>query len=152
MGSVNYIFGNTGQVVNLVIQALDSSGYPVDLDGYNNWLDGYGYLVDGYYTDPPDGYYPDGYQDGYAGPNDGYFVPVIHKIVFPDLSLAPFYPRPMLRIGNGLYMSSVSIPIGVVAIGSYIASISWTLNGQYNWETQVISASRPFGITSVTPI
>lgn len=126
MGSVNYIFANTGQVARLVVQVLDGNGHPVDLDGYANWLDGYGYLIDGYWSDPPDGYYPDGYSDGYAGPTDGYFVPVVKQIVLPDLSSAPNYPRPMMRIGVGLYVHGFRIPTGVPAIGTYIASVSWT--------------------------
>lgn len=152
MGSVNYIFANTGQTVRLVVQVLDSNGLPVDLGSDGNWLDGYGYLVDGYYTDAPDGYYPDGYSDGYAGPNDGYYVPVVAKVIFPDLSLAATYPRPMTRIGTGLYIHGLQLPIGVPAIGTYISSVSWVTQAVTQWETYAINAARPFGVTSVTPI
>ena len=152
MGSVNYIFANTGQCVRIIIQTLDNNGFPVDLDGYGNWLDGYGYLIDGYWSDAPDGYYPDGYQDGYAGPNDGYYVPVVQRVIFPDLSLAANYPRPMMRVAVGLYMHGLQLPNGVPAIGTYVASVSWMQNGIYTWETYAINATRPFGVTSVTPI
>jgi hypothetical protein len=125
MGSVNYIFANTGQTVRLIIQALDENGIPSDLGSYGNWLDGYGYLIDGYYTDAPDGYYPDGYQDGYAGPNDGYYVPVVNGVMFPDLSWAAAYPRPMTRVSTGLYIHGLLLPNGVPAIGTYVTSVVW---------------------------
>ena len=210
MGSVNYIFANTGQTVRLVVQVLDSNGYPVDLDGYGNWLDGYGYLLpDGYYSDPPDGYYPDGYDGylqpriwtacvrhttdrcewnrwwgyhdshncfddncfdrhhcndhrydcfhiNYRGANDGYYVPVVQQVIFPDFAKAAYYPRPMTRIGTGLYIHGLCIPNGVPSIGTYIVGISWMekVQNQHNfeWETYAINASRPFGVTSVTPV
>jgi hypothetical protein len=216
MGSVNYIFTNTGQTVRLIVQVLGNDGHPVDLDGYGNWLDGYGYLLpDGYYSDPPDGYYSDGYSNGsdgysceypcyyrpmwisceryttdhrewhrwwgnhdqddcfhrqynyfdgyyhrhhgcfhtnYRGPNDGYYVPVVQQVMFPDLSLAAYYPRPMTRIGVGLYIHGLCIPNGAPAIGTYIASISWTEDVVFKWETYAINASRPFGTTSVSPV
>jgi len=157
MGFVNYIFANTGQTVRLVIQALDSSGYPKDLTDPGNWLDGYGYFQDGYYTDAPDGYYPDGdhdgYNDGYDGPNDGYYVPVINSVLFPDLTSAALYPLPMRRLGPGLYASGIQLPNGVPAIGTYIASTSYyNDSGEYVFETYAVNAARPFGVTSVTPI
>lgn len=129
MGSVNYIFANVGQFVQIIVQTLDSNGFPLDLDSRGNWLDGYGYLIDGYWSDAPDGYYADGYQDGYAGPNDGYYVPVVQKVVFPDLSLATNYPRPMSRIGVGLYSYGLQLPSGITAVGTYVASVSWTERG-----------------------
>jgi hypothetical protein len=125
MGSVNYIFANTGQTVRLVVQTLNENGIPSELGSTSNWLDGYGYIVDGYYTDAPDGYYPDGYQDGYAGPNDGYYVPVVNSIMFPDLSGAAGYPRPMTRVSVGLYIHGIQLPNGAPAIGTYIASVTW---------------------------
>jgi hypothetical protein len=159
MGSVNYIFANTGQTVRLVIQALDSNGYPKDLTDPRNWLDGYGYVVDGYYTDAPDGYYPDGYHtdgdhsDGYDGPNDGYYVPVVQSVLLPDLTFAAWYPLPMRRFGVGLYVSGIQLPNGVPAIGTYIVSTShFDDSGQYIFGTYSINAARPFGVTSVTPI
>jgi hypothetical protein len=194
MGSVNYIFANTGQTVRLIVQVLGSDGRPMDLDGYGNWLDGYGYLLpDGYYSDPPDGYYPDGYSDGYCDgysswqaewlscaryttdyhewhrwwhhhghhhhhkhherePNDGYYVPVVQRVMFPDLSSAEHYPRPMTRVGVGLYAHGVGLPSGVPAIGTYISSISWTEDDGVHWETYGINAARPFGVTSVSPV
>jgi hypothetical protein len=217
MGSVNYIFANTGQTVRLVVQVLDSNGYPVDLDGYGNWLDGYGYLLpDGYYSDPPDGYYPDGYDgycdgyhhhhhhlwtacvrhttdhdewhrwwndhndhnhfdhdncfDGYhcndhhrrhhhdcfhvnyRGPNDGYYVPVVQRVIFPDFSKAAHYPRPMTRIGTGLYVHGLCIPNGVPAIGTYIASVSWTeKDAEVRSEVGFGYATLVDGYVSVTP-
>lgn len=149
---MQYLYANTGQNAQVIVQIVDGYGYPCDLDGDGNWLDGYGYFVDGYYTDPPDGYYPDGYSDGYSGPNDGYYVPVIQRIIVPDRSELSHFPRPMTRLGKGLYIFGVSIPNGVPAIGAYIVSVSWMKQNLYNWETYVIQASRPFGITSVSPI
>jgi hypothetical protein len=155
MGSVNYIFANTGQTVRLIIQSLDGYGYPSDLIDSRNWLDGYGYFSDGYYSEAPDGYYLDGYHtsDGYNGLNDGYFVPVINSILLPDLTYAELYPIPMSRLGIGFFVYGVRLPNGIPAVGTYIVSTSYFNNsGQYIYEIYSINATRPFGITSVTPI
>jgi hypothetical protein len=146
MGSVNYIFANTGQTVSLIIQSLDVNGYVSDLTDYRNWLDGYGYWQDGYYSEIPDGYYPDGYFDGY-------YLPVVDKVIFPDLTESELYPLPLIRIDTGLYIYSLQIPRGVPSIGSYIVYISYFNNmGNYILETYSVNAARPFGISSVTPI
>lgn len=89
--------------------------------------------------------------DGYGNREDGY-IPVVTSIVFPDLSIAAGYPLAMTRLSTGLYYHSFQIPTGVDALGTYIASVTWTEDGNTKWETFAIHVARPFGISTVTPI
>lgn len=142
MGSTNYIFANTGQTPKIVIQIVDGYGYPIDLDGYGNWMDGYGYKIsDGYYSINPDGYYL----------GDGYYVPVITKIISPDLTINENQIG-MKRLSTGLYYQGIPIPNGTPAIGTYIVNVSRMEFGKFVLETYSINATRPFGISSVTPV
>lgn len=59
---------------------------------------------------------------------DGY-IPSVQSIIFPDLSLAAGYPKPMTRIGTGLYAHGIQLPTGADALGSYVASIQWEEDG-----------------------
>jgi len=145
MGSVNYISANTGQTVRLVIQALDSNGYPKDLDGYANFTDGY--VLDGYGSIIVDN--GSIIAETYS---DGYYYPVVQSVMFPDLSLATGYPASMIRIGKGLYINGLTLPTGASSIGTYVVSISRIENGKFILETYAINAARPFGISSVSPI
>lgn len=159
MGSVNYIFSNIGQSVLLVVQNLDSSGIPKDLDGYSNWLDGYGYLSDGYFGDIVVDLvgniivdsFGNNFSSGNSGSTDGYYVPVVHSVVTPDLRLMSGYSQPMIRVGTGLYAHALQIPSVAEAIGTYIVSVSW-MGTIYNWETYAVNAAKSFGFPSVTPL
>lgn len=132
-GSVNYIFANTGQLIRIVVQTLDGYGNRCDLDGY-------GYpIVDGY-SSPIDGY------------TDGYVPPIVESILYPDLTYAIGYPRSMTRISLGLYGFYLSVPNGISSVGTYIVSIRRLDSGVVVWDTYVVNAARPFGITSVTPV
>jgi hypothetical protein len=87
--------------------------------------------------------------DGYR--SDGY-VPVVESIIFPDMSLASDYPQVMTNIDRGLYAHGILLPTGADALGTYIASVFWVENNLPKYQTIAINASRPFGISSVSPI
>lgn len=89
--------------------------------------------------------------DGYGNREDGY-IPIVDSIIYPDSSVLVGYPREMTRISTGLYYTNLTIPTGTTALGSYIASVYFVENDLMKWETFVINASRPFGISSISPI
>lgn len=76
-------------------------------------LDGYGQRADGYF----DGYIvPDGYVDGYI-------APIITRLIFPDLTLAAGYPTNMVKLDVGLYYYQFILPVGAIAVGSYLVDV-----------------------------
>jgi hypothetical protein len=89
--------------------------------------------------------------DGYGQRADGY-VPIVQSVIFPDLGVALGYPQEMTQIATGLYVHGLELPQGVDGLGTYIANIFLMENSQPKWEVVAINASRPFGISSVTPI
>lgn len=92
--------------------------------------------------------------DGYGARADGYLVPSITRIIFPNLFLAAGYPQNMARIDVGLYIFQFTIPTEASAVGSYIVDILY-----YDPDTgeprstffQVI-VSAPFGQYSISTI
>lgn len=56
---------------------------------------------------------------------DGYELPIVQRIIFPNLSLAANYPAFMQRLDTGLYRSQFTLPMGASAIGSYLIDISY---------------------------
>lgn len=116
-----------GQVVTLVFETLND-GYRSD--GYNvlfGTADGYG--VDGYYN-----------------------LPVVERVLFPNLTPASGYPKKWTKIDTGLYTFQFTLPTGSTAVGSYIVDTEYIdpLSGDI-FETffQVI-CSAPFGQFSVS--
>jgi hypothetical protein len=89
--------------------------------------------------------------DGYGNLSDGY-VPIVQSVLFPDLSSAVGYPRPMTRLDTGLYANGLVIPTGVSSLGTYIASVFWLEDSGPKWASFAINVARPFGNTTVTPI
>ena len=102
-----------------------------------------------------DGYY---HVDGYSSPLvsgvrvDGYSLPVVSRIIFPDLSLAAGYPANMIRIDTGLYYHKFTLPIGAVAVGTYIVDLSYTnAQGDPKRDFVQVICSAVGGIFSVSP-
>lgn len=90
--------------------------------------------------------------DGYGDRVDGY-TPIVKSVYFPDLSSAIGYPVNMTRLTTGLYTHSLTIPSGIAAVGTYIASISWpTPDNMVAWEIFQIHVALPFGTSSVSPL
>jgi len=96
-----------------------------------------------------DGYYTDGYYDGYT--IDGYSVPVIHRVVKPDLTLMDGYPAPMTKFDLGVFYGYVTIPTGASAVGSYYVDVRYRDDfGKLKIESVILQVTAPYGIYSVT--
>lgn len=95
-----------------------------------------------------DGYYTDGYYDGYT--IDGYSVPVIHRVVKPDLTLMDGYPAPMTKFDLGVFYGYVTIPTGASAVGSYYVDVRYRDDfGKLKIESVILQVTAPFGLYSV---
>lgn len=83
---------------------------------------------------------------------DGY-VPQIDYIIDPAGAMSAGFPLAMTRETVGVYSSGVSIPTGILAIGTYIVSVSWTRPGTAltQYEVFLINVALPFGTASATP-
>jgi hypothetical protein len=91
----------------------------------------------------------DGYRaDGYLG------APVITRILLPGFTLATGYPATMSRLDVGLYNYSFTLPVGAVAVGTYVVDLSW-----YSPDTQqlqqdfiLVLVSAPYGVYGILPV
>jgi len=98
----------------------------------------------------------DGYRaDGYAFYGSGVLgVPVIARIIKPDLTLTTAYPAAMTQLDTGLYSFSFTLPTGAAAVGTYIVDGYWyhpsTLKLQQGFTQVVVTA--PYGLYSGTVI
>jgi hypothetical protein len=90
--------------------------------------------------------------DGYGSRADGYSIPVISRIIFPNLSLASGYPKSMNRIDVGLFNFSFTLPSLATAVGSYIVDVSYQ-NPDTGLPEQTffqVVVTAPFGQYSIT--
>jgi len=90
--------------------------------------------------------------DGYGVRQDGY-VPIITRILYPDLSIPSNFPKNMNRIDVGLYYFQFQLPTGAAAVGSYLVDIVYqdpTTLANRNCIIQVL-VSAPYGIYSAIP-
>lgn len=89
--------------------------------------------------------------DGYIRA-DSATIPNVNSILFPNLTGAAGYPKPMTRISTGLYIFSFTLPQGATAVGTYIADVSWvdpaTASPAQTYYQIVVTA--PFGNYTVT--
>lgn len=83
---------------------------------------------------------------------DGY-VPQIDYVINPAGIMLAGYPLAMIRETVGVYRSSISIPTGILAIGTYIVSVSWSRpsTSLTQYEVFLINVALPFGNASVAP-
>jgi hypothetical protein len=91
--------------------------------------------------------------DGYGSRSDGYEVPTLDLILKPDNTQYSGLPATMTKISAGLYRSSIVIPSGVTATGTYIASCSWPHPSisYHQYEVFIIQVNLPFSNISVSP-
>lgn len=84
--------------------------------------------------------------DGYLS-SDGYLLPSVNRIFNPDLSLASGYPVNMIQLDVGLYYYKFIIPVGAVAVGSYLLNIAYInpSNSYINTSLYQIVVNAPFG-------
>lgn len=81
---------------------------------------------------------------------DGY-VPVVTRIIFPDLSLAADFPQFMAPLDVGLYYFQFTLPTNAVAIGSYLVDVTYNKPGTEEYFTQLyhIVVNAPYGVYSI---
>lgn len=82
---------------------------------------------------------------------DGY-IPVVTRVIFPDLSLAADYPQDMVKLDIGLYLFQFTLPTNGTSIGSYLVDVLYNQPGTTNYFNAIyqIVVSAPFGNYSVT--
>jgi len=91
--------------------------------------------------------------DGYGERVDGY-IPQVMSVYFPDRSLSQGFPMTMVHLETGLYVYDLSIPSGMTALGTFVASTLYLQAGTMApvWNTFTINVARPFGNSSASPI
>ncbi|HEY5268636.1 MAG TPA: hypothetical protein VII94_05965 [Candidatus Saccharimonadales bacterium] len=92
--------------------------------------------------------------DEYGQRADGYTIPVVTKIVYPDFSLAAGYPTNMTQLDVGLYYYQFVLPIGAISVGSYLVDISYTNPSTFytNTELYQIIVTAPYGNYGITSV
>ncbi len=93
--------------------------------------------------------------DGYGTRVDGY-APTLDFVLDPnDANLAGFSATLMTRLSTGLYKANLTLPSGASAVGTYVASASWTDPEDATntfFEAFTINVALPFGNSSVSPL
>ncbi len=90
--------------------------------------------------------------DGYGSRADSTDLPVITRIIFPDLTLAVNYPQYMIRIDTGLYIYSFDLPSKSTSVGTYIVDVSYEDQSDFTIKEtyyQVV-VTAPYGNYSVS--
>lgn len=82
---------------------------------------------------------------------DGY-VPVVTRVIFPDLSLAADFPQEMVKLDTGLYFFQFTLPYNGGSIGSYLVDILYNKPNTSNYFNALyqIVVSAPFGNYSLS--
>jgi hypothetical protein len=85
--------------------------------------------------------------DGYGARTDSPTLPVVSRIVFPNLTLAGGYPQNMVKLDTGLYYFTFILPSGAAAVGSYLVDVTFTnpANNETNSAAYQVIVSAPFG-------
>ncbi len=89
-------------------------------------------------------------DDGY----DGYTTPVVTRIILPPcFTLATGFPQPMTQLDVGLYYFQFVLPVGAMAVGSYLIDVAYmnTL-GYINTQLYQIVVTAPFGNYGIAPL
>lgn len=91
--------------------------------------------------------------DGYGTRADGYEVPKVDAIYFPNSTAASGYPQNMTLVSTGLYRFTFTLPSGSSALGTFIASVSWPHPefSHLQYEVFLINVAMPFGNISISP-
>lgn len=92
--------------------------------------------------------------DGYGERADGYFMPYVNRIIFPDLSLSAGFPTNMTQLDVGLYYFQFTLPLNAAAVGSYLVDVFFgnPATGYENQTLYQILVSAPFGNFGALPI
>jgi hypothetical protein len=91
--------------------------------------------------------------DGYGSRDDGYQRPEITSVLNPSLVASSGFPAFMTRISKGLYYTSITIPSGSTAVGTYIVSIRYPQPNTaiFQDDLVLINVHLPFGVAAVFP-
>lgn len=93
-------------------------------------------------------------KDGYNQRTDDGYIPVIARVIYPGLCLAPGYPLNMTRVDVGLYYFQLTLPSGAAAVGTYfvdIVSLDPSTLLLVNDSRQIV-VTAPYGNYSATPV
>jgi hypothetical protein len=100
--------------------------------------------------------------DGYSNVRvDSVSMPIISRILLPDLSLRDGYAQEMTRIDTGLYTFKFTLPTGAASIGSYLVDVLYrspfTAGGNagndISYAAYQVIVNAPFGMyTAITTI
>ena len=92
--------------------------------------------------------------DGYGERADSPTIPVITRLVFPNLTLAAGYPTNMTQLDVGLYYYQFVLPTGGASVGSYLVDISYTNPSTFYMNTSLyqIVVNAPYGNYSTTVV
>lgn len=86
-------------------------------------------------------------KDGYGQPADAPILPMVYRIILPSFNTAIGYPQNMTRLDVGLYSFQFILPVGAVAMGSYLVDVSYTnpITNLTNYQTYQVVVVSPFG-------
>jgi hypothetical protein len=92
-------------------------------------------------------------KDGYGRRMDDGYVPVVQQIVLPGFTTASGYPQNMVELDTGLYYFQFTLPVGAVAVGSYLVDVAYlnAVTGYVNNEIfQIVcyAVSGNYGVTT----
>jgi len=82
---------------------------------------------------------------------DGY-IPVVTRVIFPDLTLAENFPQNMVKLDIGLYFFQFTLPVTGSSIGSYLVDVLYNKPGTMDYFNTLyqLVVNAPFGMYSVT--
>lgn len=93
--------------------------------------------------------------DGYGNRANSDMLPVITRVILPNLSLATGYPASMSYFDVGLYYGQFQIPTGGAAVGTYLVDVYFDNPADgYGPKHEIIhlTVQAPFGNFSVLAV
>lgn len=78
-------------------------------------------------------------------------LPLVNRVIFPELTLASNYPQYMIQLDIGLYYYQFVLPTGAQAVGNYLVDVSFvnSINGAVNTKIYQIIVAAPYGNFSI---
>jgi len=80
-------------------------------------------------------------------------IPVINRVIFPDLSLALDFPQNMVKLDVGLYYFQFTVPFNAQSVGSYLVDGEYTqpvTNAVLTFMYQIV-VNAPYGQYGIAP-
>lgn len=93
--------------------------------------------------------------DGYGNRVNSDNLPVITRVLLPNLTFATGFPATMHQIDVGLYYGQFQLPTGAASVGSYLVDVQYDnpADGYASqYEIFQIIVQAPFGNYGVLPI